>query len=102
MAAAHYELGNLVAIIDHNTLQITGRTRDVCSNEPLDEKFRAFGWDVQQVDGHSIAELTSVFSRRENAMRPLCVIANRRDINFRPSIESMKLSGISPPNAGSG
>ena len=45
MAAAHYELDNLTAILDHNTLQITGRTRDVCSNEPLDEKFRAFGWD---------------------------------------------------------
>ena len=47
MAAAHYELDNLMAIVDHNTLQITGRTRDVCSNEPLDEKFAAFGWAVR-------------------------------------------------------
>ncbi len=47
MAAAHYKLDNLTAILDHNTLQITGRTRDVCSNEPIDEKFRAFGWDVR-------------------------------------------------------
>src|SRR5436190_14996293 len=62
MAAAHYELDNLVAIVDHNTLQITGRTREVCSNEPLDEKFRAFGWDVQTADGHSIPELTQSFS----------------------------------------
>jgi transketolase N-terminal domain/subunit len=37
MAAAHYRLDNLVAILDHNTLQITGRTRDVMSNEPLEE-----------------------------------------------------------------
>ncbi len=57
MAAAHYRLDNLVAIIDHNTLQITGRTRDVCSNEPLDEKFRAFGWAVRAVNGHDFAEL---------------------------------------------
>src|SRR6266436_1807174 len=46
MAAAHYELDNLTAILDHNTLQITGRTRDVCSHEPVDEKFLAFGWTV--------------------------------------------------------
>ena len=47
LAAAHYKLDNLVAILDHNTLQITGHTRDVCSNEPLDEKWRAFGWEVR-------------------------------------------------------
>ena len=39
MAAAHYRLDNLTAIVDHNTLQITGRTRDVCANEPLEDKF---------------------------------------------------------------
>jgi len=76
MAAAHYDLDNLVAIIDHNTLQITGRTRDVCSNEPLDEKFRAFGWEVRTVDGHSIPALTEVLSRRPGAGMPLAVIAN--------------------------
>ncbi|NJM13071.1 MAG: transketolase, partial [Synechococcaceae cyanobacterium SM1_2_3] len=47
LAAAHYKLDNLVAILDQNTLQITGHTRDVMSNEPLDEKWRAFGWDVR-------------------------------------------------------
>jgi transketolase len=76
MAAAHYDLDNLVAIVDHNTLQITGRTRDVCSNEPLDEKFRSFNWDVQTVDGHSIAQLSEVLGRRSHSERPLAVIAN--------------------------
>ncbi len=57
MAAAHYKLDNLTAILDHNTLQITGRTRDVCSNEPIDEKFRAFGWTVRHVDGHDLARI---------------------------------------------
>src|SRR3954454_18393701 len=75
MAAAHYNLDNLVAIVDHNTLQITGRTRDVCSNEPLDEKFRAFGWDVKTVDGHSIPELTEALNHREKDS-PLAIIAN--------------------------
>src|SRR5207244_3244129 len=78
MAAAHYDLDNLVAIVDHNCLQITGRTRDVCSNEPLDEKFRAFGWDVQTVGGHSIPALTTAFSGQPKATscKPLCILAN--------------------------
>jgi transketolase len=76
MAAAHYRLDNLVAIVDHNTLQITGRTRDVCSNEPLDEKFRAFNWDVRSVDGHSIPQLTDVLNNRSRDGRPLAVIAH--------------------------
>jgi transketolase len=76
MAAAHYDLDNLVAIVDHNTLQITGRTRDVCCNEPLDEKFRAFGWDVRNVDGHSIPQLSDVLAARPPEGRPLAVIAD--------------------------
>jgi transketolase len=76
MAAAHHGLDNLVGIIDHNTLQISGRTRDVCSNEPLDEKFLAFGWHVLQVDGHDIPQLTDAFTRPPPAGKPLMVIAN--------------------------
>src|SRR6476659_9759701 len=75
MAASHYDLDNLIAIIDHNTLQISGRTRDVCSNEPLDEKFRAFNWDVRTINGHSIAELTEALSVRGGG-KPHVVIAN--------------------------
>jgi transketolase len=95
MAAAHYDLDNLVAIVDHNTLQITGRTRDVCSNEPLDEKFRAFNWDVRTIDGHSIAQLTDVFSRRVHAAhsdvrrKPLAIIANTtkgRGVSFMEDV----------------
>ncbi len=76
MAAAHYELDNLIVIIDHNTLQITGHTRDVCSNEPLDEKWRAFGWTVRTVDGHSVAELSAAFSAPAEPGKPTCIIAN--------------------------
>jgi transketolase len=75
MCGAHYKLDNLVAIIDHNTLQITGRTRDVCSNEPLDEKWRAFGWDVRSVDGHSFPQLTAALTTPSPG-KPVCVIAN--------------------------
>lgn len=76
MAAAHYKLDNLTAILDHNTLQITGHTRDVCNNEPVDEKFAAFGWEVRQADGHDVAALTDALTRRSEGGRPVCVIAN--------------------------
>jgi transketolase len=76
MAASHYRLDNLTAIVDHNTLQITGRTRDVCSNEPLDEKFRAFGWAVVTVNGHDFSQLTAALSKPAEQGKPTCVIAN--------------------------
>jgi len=76
MAAAHYHLDNLTAIVDHNTLQITGRTRDICSNEPLAEKFHAFGWTVRTVNGHDFAELTEALAKPALPGRPMCVIAN--------------------------
>jgi transketolase len=76
MAAAHYDLDNLTAILDHNTLQITGHTRDVMSNEPLDEKWRAFGWAVKTVNGHNFAELTDALTKPAEPGRPTCIIAN--------------------------
>jgi len=52
MAAAHYRLGNLTAIVDRNGVQNDGYVKDIMSQEPLADKWRAFGWDVQEVDGH--------------------------------------------------
>lgn len=89
MAAAHYQLDNLVAILDHNTLQITGHTRDVMSNEPLDEKWRAFGWEVRTVDGHDYAQLTAALTSPPPAGRPLLVIANTvkgRGVSFMENV----------------
>ena len=76
MAAGHYKLDNLTAIIDHNTLQITGHTRDVMCNEPLDGKWRAFGWAVKVVNGHDCAALTRALSTAAEPGKPTCVIAN--------------------------
>jgi transketolase len=89
MAASHYDLDNLTAILDHNTLQITGHTRDVCSNEPIDEKFRAFGWEVRTVDGHDFAALTAAFTRAPEAGKPTCIIANTvkgRGVTFMENV----------------
>lgn len=76
MAAAHYKLDNLTAIVDHNTLQITGHTRDIMSNEPLDEKFRAFGWKVLTANGHDYAELTKALTEAPEPGKPVFIIAN--------------------------
>src|ERR1035437_2057121 len=76
LAAAHYKLDNLVAILDHNTLQITGHTRDVMSNEPLDEKWRAFGWTVRTVNGHDYAALTQALTDPTEPGKPTFIIAN--------------------------
>lgn len=61
LTAAHYKLDNLCAIIDKNTLQITGSTADVCNTDPVDTKFESFGWAVKHVDGHDIKALKEAF-----------------------------------------
>jgi transketolase len=89
MAAAHYKLDNLTAILDHNTLQITGHTRDVCCNEPVDEKFVSFGWMVRIVDGHDVAALTEALTSPPEVGKPTCVIANTvkgRGVSFMENV----------------
>lgn len=77
MMAAHYKLDNLIAILDNNTLQITGRNRDVCNPYPIDEKFKAFGWSVVFVDGNSIPELRKVLHEMPAEKgKPTLIIAN--------------------------
>jgi transketolase len=63
MTAAHYQLDNLVVIVDRNTLQITGRTEEVNQLEPLADKFTAFGFDVRHVDGNDITALVDLFAQ---------------------------------------
>src|SRR6476469_2851180 len=61
LTAAHYNLDNLCAIIDHNKLQITASTKEVCDTDPIDAKFESFGWSVQHVDGHDFDALIKTF-----------------------------------------
>ncbi len=77
MMAAHYKLDNLVVILDHNTLQITGANREVCSPYPIDEKFKAFGWNVMECDGNNISELRATFQKVPfSEGKPTLIIAN--------------------------
>lgn len=76
MAASHYKLNNLIAIIDSNKLQITGKTTDVMNSYPLKEKWEAFGWDVVEIDGHNFEELISELSENKSQDKPKMIIAN--------------------------
>jgi transketolase len=62
MFASHYKLDNLIAVVDNNGLQIDGSIDDVCSPYPIDEKFKAFGWHVIEIDGHDFDQIDSAFN----------------------------------------
>ena len=76
MFAGHRKLANLTVIVDRNTLQQGATVEETNDLEPLADKWRAFGWDVAEVDGHDAAELLDALAARPNAMKPLCVIAH--------------------------
>ncbi len=76
MAAAHYDLDNLVAIIDSNGLQIDGPVADVMSPLPIAEKWRAFGWHVQEIDGHDIEAIIAALEKgRAHKGQPAAIVA---------------------------
>lgn len=60
-SAGHFGLQNLIAIVDRNGLSIDGHTEDIMSVEPLGDRFAAFGWDVQRIDGHDLSAIRSAF-----------------------------------------
>lgn len=77
MLAGHRKLGNLTVIIDRNRLQQGARTEDTNALEPLADKWRAFGWEVVEINGHDYAQLLSALDRPASPrVAPRCVIAN--------------------------
>jgi len=77
MEAAHYKLDNLVGIVDCNGLQIDGRVADVMNIDPLEEKYKSFGWDTVRVDGHNLNEVVKALSEiRSGRGKPLMVLAD--------------------------
>jgi transketolase len=76
MTAAKYRLGNLVAIVDCNGVQQTGATADVMPLEPLADKWRAFNWHVQEVDGHDVDAVLSALHLADDVhARPAVILA---------------------------
>ena len=76
MSASHYKLDNLCVIVDKNNLQIDGRTDEVMSSTPLDEKFKSFGFEVITIDGNNILEIMKAFAKAKTIKnKPTCIIA---------------------------
>jgi transketolase len=77
MAAAHHWLGRLTAIIDANGLQVDGRVEDIVSLGSLADKFRAFGWNAIEVDGHDVGQfLDALEVARATTHQPTAIIAH--------------------------
>lgn len=76
MAAGHYKLDNLCVIIDWNGLQIDGKNDDVMTVKPIDDKFRAFGFNVIEIDGHNFEEIFNAFESAAGCKgKPTAIIA---------------------------
>jgi transketolase len=76
MSASHYKLDNLCAIIDHNNLQIDGCCSEVMDVSPIDEKFKAFGWNVFKIDGHNMEEIVEALDEAEKIKgKPTMIVA---------------------------
>ncbi|MCQ2554810.1 MAG: transketolase [Clostridia bacterium] len=76
MSAGHYHLSNLCVIVDWNGLQIDGKNDDVMTVKPIDEKFKAFGFNVVMIDGHNFDEIFAAFDNaRACTDKPTCIIA---------------------------
>jgi len=77
MAAAHFKLDNLVAIVDHNKQQIDGWNFEVMNLEPLPDKWRSFGWEVIEVDGHDFSQILAAFQKSQQIKgQPTVIIAH--------------------------
>jgi len=75
MFAAHYGLGNLVAVVDNNGLQIDGPITEVCSPEPITDKFAAFGWHVITMDAHDFDSIDTAFEEASKVTdKPVAII----------------------------
>jgi len=105
ISAAHYGLNRLVAIVDRNGYQLDGKVDDVMGIEPLDEKWRSFGWEVHVVDGHDIASLTALLRRvRADEMRnkPCCIIARTvkgKGVSYMETEPGWHLGYLAPADA---
>jgi len=75
-AASHFHLNNLIAILDRNRLQIDGPTEEIMHDEPLALRWKSFGWEVVEIDGHDIEEILDVFHEIKHNEKPTIIIAH--------------------------
>ena len=77
MAGAHYRLSNLTAIVDHNKIAQSGRVTELIDIDPLGDKWRAFGWEVREIDGHDMASIVDTLDALPlSTEKPTALIAH--------------------------
>jgi transketolase len=98
MFAGYHKVDNIVAIVDHNRIQLDGFVKDIMEIEPLAEKFRSFGWHAIELDGHSIPALQSAFQEAEGVKgRPTVIVAKTvkgKGVSFMEN--NPKYHGVAP------
>ena len=75
MSAPHFKLDNLVAILDNNKFQQTGACSEILDTGSLKDKWKSFGWETVEVDGHDIKSLLEVFSEKNEKDKPKMIVA---------------------------
>ena len=97
--ASHYKLDNLTAMIDRNYLQIDGNTEDVLKLEPLDKRWRSFGWYTIEIDGHNIKQIIDALEKaKQTKNKPTMIILNTtkgKGVSFMEN--NVDFHGV-PPN----
>ena len=76
LAAGHQAPGNLICIVDYNKFQLDGATAEILSLDPFAEKWRAFGWETREIDGHDLGQVVDALEWAGDQTRPACIIAN--------------------------
>ncbi len=105
LSAAGHNLSNVIAIVDRNGFQLDGKVDDVVGIEPLDEKWRAFGWEVHEVDGHDLVALTSLLRKVKadtERTKPCCIIAQTlkgKGIDYMETEPGWHLGYLSPEDS---
>lgn len=98
MSAAHYRLDHIIAFVDHNGLQIDGPNSQVMNVEPIDEKFRAFGWNAMRIDGHDLDAIdAAIIAAKATEGKPtviVCETVKGKGVSFMENV--VDWHGVAP------
>jgi len=98
MAASHFKLDNFCAILDYNKLQVDGTNDEVMTLKPVTDKFRSFGWEVIELDGHNMTEMLAALEKaRETKGKPTMLVAHTikgKGVSFMENRAEWHASGI--------
>lgn len=100
MAASHYKIDNIVAIVDRNRLQATGTVNERFNTNPLAEKWESFGWHVIEIDGHDVSQIIAALDQAERVKeKPTAIIANTvkgKGVSFAENVVGFHNGGLTP------